>query len=198
MKMKRIARATLAVVAGGVVAAALGSCVGMHGQSTLDAIQGSIEEKKPFVEAWIEYSGPQERWAGPSSLIVHVTAKDGGAPMVALVPDRFTPEAGVADFSSQAASLPAGPGRAPGSESQAILSTTAIRDRLAVLGTALSQPTSAGAADEGASGCLSPIHARLVRSDGSIVEKRGCRSGAGWAFQASAAAADLVALTPSR
>ena len=34
-------------------------------------------------------------------------------------------------------------------------------------------------------GCLSPVRARLIRSDGSLVEKFGCRSFQGWASVAS-------------
>jgi hypothetical protein len=157
------------------------SCVGMHGQSTLDAIQGSIAENKPIVEAFVEYPGPQERWAGPSSLVVHITARDGVEPTVTLTPGVFQAESGVSDFST--------PVRKSG------LTTQVVRERLALVATALTQ---AGlSTDEKQGGCLSPVRARLIKSDGSIIEKRGCRSQTGWAFQASDAATDLIAAADS-
>jgi hypothetical protein len=161
--------------------AAVPGCVGMHGtQPSLDALQNAVGEGKPVVEAFFEYPGPQERWAGPNSLVVHVVARDGADPTITTSPNVFQPEAGVIDFS------------APMPAKRSGLTTSIVRERLAIVGTALNQP--AGAHDEPIGGCLSPIRARIIRIDGSVTEKRGCRSQTGWAFQASDAAMDLLTM----
>jgi hypothetical protein len=177
--MKRIA---IVVVTGIALTLAAASCVGNHGQSTLDAISGSIQDKtpKPIVEAYVEYPGPQERWSGPSTLAVHITARDGADPSVSVSPNIFQLD-----------------GAIPTPPKRSALTTQIVRERLALVATALSVNT--GKMDE-PGGCLYPMRARLIRSDGSLIEKRGCRSPIGWAFQASDAATDLVAAaeTPAR
>src|SRR4051812_35692781 len=85
----------IAVLVAGLCLTLAASCVGMHGQSTLDAIQGSITENKPVVEAYFEYPGPQERWAGPSSVAIHITARDGAEPTISISPNVFQNEAAV-------------------------------------------------------------------------------------------------------
>ena len=167
-------RATSVLVAVSILACA-SSCVGMHGQSTLDAIQGSIAEVKPIVEAHIEYPGPQERWAGPATLSVHIIARDGAEPTVTVSPNLFQPEG---------ASLVT-------PQRKGTLTTQVVRERLGLVATALTQNVASN--DEKTGGCLSPVRARLIRSDGQVIEKRGCRSQSGWAFQASDAATDLIA-----
>jgi hypothetical protein len=166
----------------GILAALLtmtAACVGMHGQSTLDAIQGSIQEAKPIIEAYIEYPGPQDRWAGPGNLIVHVTARgEGKDPEISFSPHVFQAEAGVQDFTTPVAKKSA-------------LTTQVVRERLGLVAAAMTTASQAG--DDRAPGCLSPVRVRLIKNDGGILEKHGCRSLTGWTFQAADAAADLIA-----
>src|SRR4051812_39397522 len=110
----------IAVLIAGLLLTLAASCVGMHGQSTLDAIQGSIAEAKPIVEAYIEYPGPQERWAGPATVAIHVIARDGAEPTIVVSPDLFQSEG-------------AAPVRKNG------LTTQVVRERLALVATALTQ-----------------------------------------------------------
>src|SRR6185295_670703 len=116
-------RAIIVLIAGLLLTLAA-SCVGMHGQSTLDAIQGSITENKPVVEAYIEYPGPQERWAAPSSLAIHITARDGSDPTIAISPNVFQTEGAVEV-------VPVG--------KKSGLTTQVVRERLGLVATALTQ-----------------------------------------------------------
>ncbi|HUP55959.1 MAG TPA: hypothetical protein VM598_00800, partial [Bdellovibrionota bacterium] len=157
-KFATVASWSCAVLLSASLLALAPACVGMHGQGGLDALNTGGE--KPIVEAFFEYSGPQDRWAGPSSLVVHVTARDGVDPTITLSPGVFQPEAGAVDFSS------------PMTAKRSGLTTAIVRERLALVATAMNDK----AKEEAASGCLSPVRARMIRSDGSLLEKRGCRS----------------------
>ena len=44
-------------------------------------------------------------------------------------------------------------------------------------------------------GCLYPVRARLIRADGSVVEKQGCRSQLGWTRVASETVSLLISAT---
>jgi hypothetical protein len=87
----------------------------------------AAESGAPFVEAYLEYVGPPERWAGPRTTAHHVFAREPIA-----------------------------------------------RADLRSLGSTMAQAPSAF------TGCLYPIRARLIRSDGSVLERQGCRDNSGW------------------
>ncbi len=141
-------------------------CLSMQSQSTLDEMQGST----PFVEAFVEYPGPQAKWAGPVIFILHVVAKDAGTAQVAIAPalfGRVTPP--LVARRKLASTQPAPKG----------LSGNYAREQIAQLATALQ------GADQSFAGCLYPIRVRLVRADGALLEKQGCRSQSGWSTTAS-------------
>jgi hypothetical protein len=170
--------------AGAVSAAAvlipLSSCV--QGRSTLEAIQQSMG-KAPFVEAYVEYPGPENRWAGPATFRLHLTAKDLATPAsITVSPALWRPHRSLASNAL--------PGPAPAASevtrvsdmshlptASGSISVEMARDELFRLGSALE---GVDGNVPGLAGCLSPVHVRLTRSDGSVTEKRGCRSQAGW------------------
>lgn len=139
-------------------------CLSMQSQTSLDNAATSTQ---PYVEGYVEYPGPPAKWAGPTSFILHVVAKDAGPAQISVAPALFTPPG--RDGTTM--------GRLPASIKG--LSGEAAREQLGHLATSL----------QGAStnfrGCLSPVRVRLVRADGALLEKQGCRSQSGWGRAAS-------------
>jgi hypothetical protein len=117
----------------------------------------------PFVEAFIEYVGPPDRWAGPRTATLRLLAREENASvLLALLPGR-SPAPGSGGALSTAA----------GQIAQGLL-----RAELQQLGsTMLETPVDF-------SGCMYPIRARLVRADGSVFERQGCRTNSGWPIAA--------------
>lgn len=149
----------------------ISGCLGMQGQATLDetvdAVKGKTAESQRFVEGYIEYPAPQEKWAGPVHMILHISAKDGGPVQVEVNPTWFKPQAPVEIQRRTLASAP-------------LISGEDARTRLAFLGRAIQEE-----APQVFQGCLTPVRARLIRADGTLLEKQGCRSQQGWPRAAS-------------
>ena len=153
--VRAIAGCCLSVAWGGL------GCLSMQSQSSLDGPNAaSSSGNQPYVEALIEYPGAQGKWAGPSSYIVHVIAKDAGAAQITLSPE-LTPV--VPPMVSQR--NPAAVQRMSGDEA---------REQIATLASAMQ------GAQVPFHGCLSPVRVRLVRADSGIFERQGCRSEVGW------------------
>jgi hypothetical protein len=148
--------------------ALLAGCLSMQSQSTLDAINDSTKNS-PVVEAYVEYPGPGEKWAGPSSFVLHVVAKDAGLAQVSVAPALFEQLAGGALAKAR---KPAS-GRTPGMDGET------ARRHLAQLASQLQ------GGDEKFRGCLYPLRIRLVRASGALTEKLGCRGHTGWPRTAS-------------
>lgn len=134
-------------------------CFSMQSQSTLDAITGNASSL-PIVEAFIDFPGPNSRWAGPPSFSLHVVAKDAGMAKIMVVPPLFGSTVAVA-------------------KEGAGVSGEDARARLSGLLIALQ------GGEDSMRGCLSPIRVRLIRADGALIEKRGCRYQSTWARDAS-------------
>ena len=160
--MKKLTRAALSLGLGVAVGGAVTGCMTGQDKSTLDLIAGSLQQ--PYVEAYIEYQGPQQRWAGPANWVMHVTAKDSGEPEI-ILPDAWRQDA------TSLARKPASHG------------TTAEESRAKIGALAASMEED----DAGFHGCLAPVHVRLVRQDGYVVDKQGCRDQSHWAKAASEA-----------
>src|SRR4051812_12834748 len=93
--------------------ALIAGCNSLHQKGgTLDEIRSSIKEKekeasasgmsvgltgsdssesRPFVEGYVEYPGPQSKWAGPASFIVHVEAKEGDRARIEIGANQIEP-----------------------------------------------------------------------------------------------------------
>jgi hypothetical protein len=163
-----------------VLLASLGACTSLQNGS-MDSIQDAAKAAtQPFVEGYLEYAGPQEKWAGPAAFIVHVVARDPGKAEVLVSPGEMAkPGPVVHEVAGRA------PASAPGL-SKPGLSTEDAREQLSALGSALLKD------DAGAGGCLYPVRVRLIRQDGSILEKQGCRSEKGWPGTVSKMASNLI------
>ena len=160
------------IAAVGLTFLGIWGCVNMQNQPALEALQGSLGQA--YVESFIQYAGPQERWAGPSQLIVHVLAKEAGNAQISVTPSTFE--------QAIEPDKPETPG--PTVQKRSIASANGItseqaREQLAHLATEMQ------GADEKFSGCLYPVRVRLIRADGGLLEKQGCRGQQGWAKAAS-------------
>ncbi len=167
---------------GTVVGVVLGftGCMGLHQGSAIDGTPAAQQSTaKPYVEAYFEYPGPQEKWAGPPSFILHVVARGGdtAATEISVTPELY----GKRDPNNNPTMAAE---RRPASQT---LTSQATRD---YLGTLAVNMQGGGIADF--SGCLYPVRVRLVRSDGALLEKQGCRSQAGWSRSASDAVSYFV------
>src|SRR5947209_8332355 len=86
--MKSSLRSAALVVALGAIAS---GCLSTQNQSSLDGTTSKDGvSTQPFVELFVEYPGPQAKWAGPASYVLHVTAKDGGDAEIAFTPKLLT------------------------------------------------------------------------------------------------------------
>jgi hypothetical protein len=130
---------------------------GCFGSSGSTTGDGAVTDNgdKPFVEGLIEYPGPHEKWAGPQTFVVHLNATQGALAQITVTPSITN-----------------------GSVVQT-LSVDAARESLAKLNTALQ------AKESPFHGCLSPVRVKLIRSDGVLVERQGCRGQPGWPRVAS-------------
>jgi hypothetical protein len=147
-------------------------CLSMQSQTTLDAIHSAMSIQ-PYVEGYVEYAGPNSKWSGPASFILHVSAKEAGYARISATPPIF----------GEMAPPPTMGGRVPASQGYPM---ELAREHLAHLATAIQ------GADPGFRGCLSPVRIRLVRADGSLLEKQGCRGQSGWARVASETVSHFV------
>jgi hypothetical protein len=161
-----------------LLALPLASCVGSQHEATFDAVVSA--SGLAFVEGFIEYAGPQAKWAGPVTVVAHVSAYDNERAELRVSPQFFRD--GAATGAETA-------GRKPASQG---LTTAYARERLNELANAMQD--SGGAADA-FRGCLYPVRARLVRTDGSVVEKQGCRAQTGWPRAASETISLLISAT---
>jgi hypothetical protein len=163
-------------------------CLSTQNQSQID---GNASAASPVVEAYFEYPGPMEKWAGPATWMMHVRLKDQGAPEVKVTPEfaRFVPkpvetapQAPTPDAKTQDGSIaPRVPASTLAIASQKELlvpvkelPSEAARDILNHLSTAVNTPPPAF------TGCMYPVRVRLVRASGALVEKVSCRSDVGW------------------
>lgn len=154
-------------------AAGIAGCLSMQNQATLDEVQKAVGS--PVVEGFIEYQGPSKKWAGPATFMLHVVAKDAGPAQINVSPALFNTMNSITVN-----------GRAPAATQAQPLSGEKAREMLTHLHAALQS------ADTPYHGCLSPLRVRLVRADGTITEKQGCRSQFGWARATSEATHEFI------
>ena len=152
------------ILLSGGVAASITGCMSGQNQATIDAISASTSSGEIAVaEAYIEYRGPEERWAGPAGFTMHVTAKGSEKPEV-VVPPAWSQHSGTTSETRRPAQ---------------ILTGEEARVKMGQLAAAVQ--------DKSASfvGCLYPIHVRLIRTDGAVIDQQGCRGQSSWAKAAS-------------
>lgn len=183
--MKAPMKTPIRFAAGAALLAAVGSlggCLSMQNQPAIQALQGNMGAggAKPFVEAYVEYRGPSEKWAGPTSFLLHVVAKDAGVAKISITPALFATPQKTKD--------------ADGTTVQRTLAAKGMAGE-----TARTHMSNLANAIQGGEqpfrGCLSPVRVRLVRADGAIVEKQGCRGSVGWPKAASEAVNQFILTT---
>jgi hypothetical protein len=152
---KRLITSSLFVVSAILVTA----CVGAR-QGTLDEISAAVGGKQVFNEAFLDYPGPSEQWAGPARFILHVTAKDKDADVQ--IPAQWHPVTTVTHRTLAST-----------------MTGDQARAKLTELAAAMTEDNSVYA------GCSYPIRVRLVRPDGSVLDKEGCREQSKWSKTAS-------------
>lgn len=179
------------IIAGtGVVLLATGwGCLSMQSQSTLDGPSSTSSSSQSYVEAYVEYPGPQFKWAGPASYILHVTAKDAGLAQITMTPElKQAEKSRVESHDEEVTSSTRAPAAAAPMDTSAPASvpppTSVPSFRNMTSDEARAQLAYMANALQGAQapfrGCMSPVRVRMVRANGSILEKQGCRSEQGW------------------
>lgn len=143
------------------IAYLLTGCVGGNQNSTLNEIQDATGEKSAqnIVEGYIEYVGAPHRWAGPSSLIVYLNARNAGDAEIQITPAPALQTEGSV--------------RVPASQN-AIAKSQDVRKWLSELAEVAAVPI------QSAGGCLYPVRIRLISQDSQIKEYVGCRGSLGW------------------
>ena len=177
---------SLIVFAVGVFAMGLSGCLSMQNQPSLDALQqsgGNSQSAHPYVEAFVEYRGPQEKWAGPTTFMLHVIAKDAGIAKISVMPALFgtAPKLVPGEDGATHARTPASVDVKSGG-----MAGETARTHMNMMAAALQ------GGEETYRGCLSPVKVRLIRTDGAVLEKQGCRGQMGWPKAASEAVNQFI------
>jgi hypothetical protein len=142
----------------------LTGCFGSSNSTTVGDNAVAGDSSQPFTDAFIEYSGPHEKWAGPQTFTVHISTKGEGKAKVFISTSVFKTGSHV---NKEIRSV------------STDLTVQAAREQFARLYTVLQ------AKDTPVQGCLSPVKVRLVRADGVLVTRQGCRGQTGWPRVAS-------------
>jgi hypothetical protein len=169
-------------------------CVSGGGSSlstVVDAIEGVKENTSPYVDAYIQFLGPDARWTGPVLWSVHVSARESQLPdfeVTPALPKIRSPGAPELSNRIPASALGIAGGKSipAGAVDRKLLSLEQVRDRLRHLGGAMA------ASDDESSSCISAVKVRMTRADGSVVEKQACRGSAVWTQVASELAAEFM------
>lgn len=185
-KMKNARKTSLSLVLGMVFAT---GCTSIQDNSALEGLTGSDDvTTNPYVSAYIEYPGPQKKWAGPSSLSMKIDAKGEGYSKVEVYPEYFQ---SLMKTTAEATAAARGPASEANREkasaaltkqqvqTESAMTTEAARAQFAFLAEAMKTQHAAF------EGCMYPVRARLIRANGEVLEKYGCRGQNGWPRVAS-------------
>ena len=152
-----------------------------------------VEAKKSqVVEAYLEFGGPAQKWVGPGSWIVHVTAKQGPvevnvameSPLPAGYPATTARSIASSEPKDAKHETPAAPAAAEPAVLAKVLPFDDVRAQLSGLAVQMAED------EEEATACLNRVHVKLIREDGTTIEKEGCRNAKGWTGRVSALAAE--------
>ncbi len=152
-------------------------CLSAQNHPSLEALE-QMKGVSPLVEGYIEYGGPEERWMGPSSLMIHVLAKEGTLAQITVSGPNFV----------EPIEMPPTPARTLASSG---MSVEMARDHLKNLAGAIAQDESPF------QGCLSPLRVRMIHANGAVEEKQGCRSQKGWPGLTNQIASQMMAVASS-
>jgi hypothetical protein len=144
-----------------IALAVLSGCSGkmMNAQNRTPATASDESRNSPFIEAYLEYVGPPEKWAGPANLLVHLVAKDLTNSEFSVRPDLITQLGERAEIKEGTRLTTSTGDDADRPRGQV------TREKLAYLAESIKTDTTPYF------GCLYPVRARLVRAP-----DRGIRS----------------------
>jgi|GEM_PF-6444614 len=147
-------------------------------------------EKIPFVEAYIEFLGPNEKWAGPSTYLLHVNANESRDDLVQIEisPEllEFEKPSVIEPTQRKKEKNPAILNRVLASKTSEKINQKIAQKRLNELALAMQEE------DVSFEACLSPLKVRMTRVDGKVFEKEGCRGVDGWPKKASELSSQLI------
>ena len=133
----------------------LTSCFGSSKSTVLDG-DGSDDANPLYTEVFLDYGGPHAKWAGPKDLVIHLTARNGKEGVLSVTHPNFK-----------------------SSHVQSQIPIEQAREQLMRLHQQLTQE------EVPIVSCSSPMRIRLVRSDGALIARMGCRGEGGWERLAS-------------
>lgn len=182
------------IVAGalGLFAGGLPGCMSAKNHPALESVEEAMKVQ-PYVEAYVEFLGPKDKWIGPASYLLHVSAKEGKYAQITMSPEWFNVPYNAVNQQKHLTTS----GRAPASaigmlnefgkaaaeqEYMKAMSIEGARGRIQLLSEVMQR-----SGEQSYQGCMSPVRVRLIRADGGVFEKTGCRSDSGWTFAASEA-----------
>ena len=181
----------LALLSSLVLAGACTSLTDHPAMNSLEAVKGQSNPGQPYVEAYFEFVGPQAKWAGPPSWVVHVDAREGEWARVKTQPTLFTEGAATATIPTAPdetikEGAHGGEKRAPAAVSKAqppasSLTVQNARTQLAEIASMISPDRKPQSVVNLA--CLHPVRVRLIKQDGTVLDQQGCRSIHGWEAQ---------------
>ena len=146
----------------------LSGCFGSSkGGSIMDG-RVNDEAAPPFVEAFIEYPGPSEKWAGPHSLSAHLSARGGKSGEIAVIHPMFKMV-----------------------DAHPAISVEKAREQFDRIQAIINHELKSTA------NCSSPVKIRLIRTDGAVISKQACRGQSGWPRVASDLTAQWLGLALS-
>lgn len=140
-------------------------------------------EKMPFIEAYIEYLGPNEKWAGPSTFLLHVSApvdlpgNEEAEVQIEVIPELLEAESPPVLEPTQKKKKDKEvqiQNRVLASKNTEKMSKKIAQAHLNELALAIQKE------DVPFEACLSPLKVRITRMDGKVLEKEGCRGVEGW------------------
>ena len=172
---------------------ALSACSSLNDESGALSALSEFAAKQSVVEATIEFSGPAPQWVGPQTLTLEVNTRDTETPQIEITPDFHWKEKRSSEviwLDHQRA--PAGVlslNALPKANLKLNYSSELAREQLNQLAQVMEKEDSK---DAQFTQCLYPVRARLIRSDGGVVEKNGCRGMGKWEQNASDYASYLI------
>ncbi len=124
------------------------------------------ESAPPFVDLFIEYPGPSDKWAGPPSLTAHLATGPGQSGSVKVLHPSFE-----------------------SSDPHSSVSVEQAREQVDRMNSVVNHDLKTVPV------CTSPVRVRLVRADGALISKQGCRGQSGWPRVASDLTAQWISLS---
>lgn len=149
--MKWTKNQTFGLVVCLALSVSLSGCFGSSKGGTV--LDGRLNDDgaPPYTEVFIEYPGPSEKWAGPHSVLAHLSAQSG--------------KNGDVTVSHAGFKL---------SEFRPTMPMDQAREQLERIHSVVNQELKASVS------CSAPVKIRLVRSDGALIAKQACRGQSGW------------------